>query len=131
MNTLITYHPFGELDEAQNRITRFLGGLPNRIRMGEGNGHSLMVADWSPFVDITEEDHEYLFKADLPEIKKEDVKVTVENGILCVFGEPRIEKEEKKTTCRRIVRSYGTFRRSFTLRRDADGTKVRAEFRDG
>jgi HSP20 family protein len=131
MNTLITYHPFGELDEAQNRITRFLGGFPNRIRMGEGNGHSLMVADWSPLVDITEEDHEYLFKADLPEIKKDDVKVTVENGILCVFGERKIEKEEKKTKFHRIERSYGTFRRSFTLPQDADGTKVTADFRDG
>ena len=131
MNTLITWHPFGELDEAQNRITRFLGGFPNRIGMGEGNGHSLMVADWSPLVDITEEDHEYLFKADLPEIKKDDVKVTVENGILCVFGERKIEKEEKKTKFHRIERSYGTFRRSFTLPQDADGTKVTADFRDG
>ena len=131
MNTLITYHPFGELDEAQNRITRFLGGFPNTIRMGEGNGHSLMVADWSPLVDITEEDDEYLFKADLPEIKKDDVKVTVENGILCVFGERKIEKEEKKTKFHRIERSYGTFRRSFTLPQDADGTKVTADFRDG
>ena len=131
MNTLITYHPFGELDEAQNRITRFLGGFPNTIRMGEGNGHSLMVADWSPFVDITEEDHEYLFKADLPEIKKDDVKITVENGILCIFGERKIEKEEKKTKFHRIERSYGTFRRSFTLPQDADGTKVTADFRDG
>ena len=131
MNTLITYHPFGELDEAQNRITRFLGGFPNTIRMGEGNGHSLMVADWSPLVDITEEDDEYLFKADLPEIKKDDVKVTVENGILCIFGERKIEKEEKKTKFHRIERSYGTFRRSFTLPQDADGTKVTADFRDG
>ena len=131
MDTLITYHPFGELDEAQNRITRFLGGFPNRIRMGEGNGHSLMVADWLPLVDITEEDHEYLFKADLPEIKKDDVKVTVENGILCVFGERKAEKEQKKRKVHRIERFYGTFRRSFTLPQDADGTKVTADFRDG
>ena len=129
MNTLITWHPFGELDEAQNRITRFLGGFPNR--MGTGNGHSLMVADWSPLVDITEDDHEYLFKADLPEMKKEDVKVTVENGILSIFGERKTEKEEKNRKFHRIERSYGTFRRSFTLPQDADGSKVRADFRDG
>ena len=71
MNQLTTWNPFRELDEAQNRIARLLGGFPNR--MGEGNGHSLTVADWSPLVDITEDDHEYLFKADLPEIKKDDV----------------------------------------------------------
>src|SRR5260370_39739602 len=90
-----------------------------------------MVAEWSPLVDITEVDHEYLFKADLPEMKKDDVKITVENGILCVFGERKIEKEEKKTKFHRIERSYGTFRRSFTLPQDADGTKVTADFRDG
>jgi HSP20 family protein len=99
--------------------------------MGEGNGHSLMVADWSPLVDITEDDHEYLFKADLPEMKKDDVKVTVENGILSICGERKTEKEEKKRTFHRIERSYGTFRRSFTLPQDADGSKVTADFRDG
>ena len=129
MNTLITWHPFGELDEAQSRITRFLGAFPNR--MGTGNGHSLMVADWSPLVDITEDDHEYLFKAELPEMKKDDVKVTVENGILSISGERKAEKEEQKRKFHRIERSYGTFRRSFTLPEDADSKKVTAEFRDG
>jgi HSP20 family protein len=130
MNQLTTWNPFRELDEAQNRITRLLGGFPNRI-MGEGNGHSLMVADWSPLVDITEDDHEYLFKADLPELKKDDVKVTVENGILSICGERKTEKEEKKRKFHRIERSYGNFRRSFTLPQDAEGAKVTADFRDG
>ena len=129
MNTLTTWNPFRELDEAQNRITRLLGGFPNR--MGEGNGHSLTAADWSPLVDITEDDHEYLFKADLPETRKDDVKVTVENGILSICGERKTEKEEKKRKFHRIERSYGTFRRSFTLPEDTDSTKVTAEFRDG
>lgn len=129
MNTPTTWNPFRELDEAQNRITRFLAGFPTR--KGEGNGHGLMVADWSPLVDITEGDHEYLFTAELPDIRKDEVKVTVENDILSIFGERKTEKEEKKRKFHRIERSFGTFRRSFTLPQNADGSKVRAEFHDG
>jgi HSP20 family protein len=118
------------MEEAtQNRFNRFLGGFPNRI--GTGETHSLTVADWSPEVDISQDNHEYLLKADLPEMKKDDVRVTVEDGILCVSGERKSEKEDQKRKFHRIERSFGNFRRSFTLPEDADSTKVTAEFRDG
>jgi HSP20 family protein len=129
MNKLITWNPLREMEEAQNRFNRFLGGFPNRI--GSGETASLTVADWSPEVDISEDDHGYLIKADLPEMKKEDVKVTVDHGILSVSGERKTEKEDKKKKFHRIERSYGSFRRSFTLPEDTDSTKVTAEFRDG
>ena len=99
--------------------------------MGSGEIHSLAVADWSPEVDISEDDHGYLLKADLPEMKKDDVRVTVEDGILSVSGERKSEKEDQKKKFHRIERSFGNFRRSFTLPEDADSTKVTAEFRDG
>src|SRR5207249_10973506 len=129
MNKLITWNPLREMEEAQSRFNRFLGRFPNRIDSDEP--HSLTVADWSPEVDISEDDHGYLIKADLPEMKKEDVRVTVEDGILSVSGERKTEKEDQKRKFHRIERSYGTFRRSFTLPEDADSTKVTAEFRDG
>jgi HSP20 family protein len=130
MNTLITCNQFKEMEQArQNRYNRFLSGCPNRI--GSGDIHSLAVADWSPEVDISEDDHGYLLKADLPEMKKDDVRVTVEDGILSVSGERKSEKEDQKKKVHRIERSFGTFRRSFTLPEDADSTKVTAEFRDG
>ena len=131
MNKLIsTWNPLREMEETQNRFNRFLsGGFPNRI--GSGEIHSLAVADWSPEVDISEDDHGYLLKADLPEMKKDDVRVTVEDGILSVSGERRCQKEDQKKKFHRIERSFGTFRRSFTLPEDADSTKVTAEFRDG
>src|SRR6478736_6040185 len=130
MNTLITWNQLREMEEAtQNRFNRFLGGFPNR--MGTVEPHSLTVADWSPEVDISEDDHGYLLKADLPEMKKDDVRVTVEDGILCVSGERKKDKEDEKRKFHRIERSYGNFRRSFTLPEDADSTKVTAEFRDG
>src|SRR5438477_6229156 len=130
MNTLITWHQLREMEEAtQNRFNRFLGGFPNRI--GTGEAHSITVADWSPEVDISQDNHEYQLKADLPEMKKDDVRVTVEDGILSVSGERKSEKEDHKKKFHRIERSSGTFRRSFTLPEDADSTKVTAEFRDG
>jgi HSP20 family protein len=129
MNTLITWNPLREMEAAQNRFNHFLGGFPNRTNHGET--HSLTVADWSPEVDISQDDHEYLLKADLPEMKKDDVKVSVEDGILCVFGERKMEKETQNKKFHRIERSFGNFRRSFTLPEDADSTKVTAEFRDG
>ena len=130
MNTLITWNQLREMEEAtQNRFNRFLGGFPNRI--GTGETHSLTVPDWSPEVDISQDNHEYLLKADLPEMKKDDVRVTVEDGILCVSGERKTEKENQNKKFHRIERSFGTFRRSFTLPEDADSTKVTAEFHDG
>jgi HSP20 family protein len=129
-NKVITWNPLKEMEEAQNRFNRFFsGGFPNRI--GSGEIHSLTVADWSPEVDISEDDRGYLLKADLPEMKKDDVKVTVEDGILSVSGERKGEKEDHKKKFHRIERSFGTFRRSFTLPEDADSTKVTAEFHDG
>jgi HSP20 family protein len=130
MNTLITWNQLKEMEEAtQNRFNRFLGGFPNRI--GNGETPSLTVADWSPEVDISQDDQGYLLKADLPEMKKDDVRVTVEDDILSVSGERKSLKEDQKRKFHRMERSFGNFRRSFTLPEDADSTKVTAEFRDG
>ena len=126
--TLATWNPFGELDEVQNRLGSLFGGTFPRF--GNGNG-GLKLADWSPRVDITEDDKEYLVKTDLPEMKKEEIKVNVEEGVLSVSGERKAEKEEKNKKFHRIERSYGSFLRSFTLPEDADGAKVAAEFKDG
>jgi HSP20 family protein len=134
MNKLTTWNPIGELDVLQNRLgSFFLGGFPNRMGVltRTGNGDNLKLADWSPLVDITEDDQEYLFKADLPEMKKGEVKVTIENGILYISGERRAEKEEKKRKFHRLERFFGTFERTFTVPEDADPTKIVAEFRDG
>ena len=129
LNKVIPWNPLREIEEAQNRLDRtFLGGFPNRN--GSDEIPSLAATDWAPEVDISEDDHGYQLKADLPEVKKDDVKVTVEDGILSVSGERKSVKEDQKRKFHRIERSFGTFRRSFTLPEDADSTKVTAEFRD-
>jgi HSP20 family protein len=133
MKTLETWNPFHELDEVQNRLSTFFGGFPEVGRFPKrlfGNGDKTLP-DWAPQVDISEDEKEYLVKADLPETKKEDVKVTFENDVLSISGERKSEKEEKKKKFHRIERSYGTFLRTFTLPEDADSTRIAAEFKDG
>jgi HSP20 family protein len=91
----------------------------------------ITVADWVPPVDISETDGEYHITAELPEIKKEDVTVTLENGVLTLQGERKQEEEENGRKNHRIERSYGRFVRSFTFSDVVDDTKVRAELKDG
>jgi HSP20 family protein len=128
MSTLIKWNPFRELDEVQNRLGIFLNGFPS---FSEGNDKGLTLPNWSPLVDISEDDHEYLFKADLPEVKKEDLKVIVKNGVLSISGERKTEKEEKKKKYHRLERFFGTFERTFMVPEDADAAKILAEFKDG
>ena len=131
MNKLTTWNPLREMEETQNRLSTFFGGIPTIPIRFPKNGGSFKLADWSPLVDIIEDDHEYLFKGDLPEMKKDDVKVTIENGILYISGERRAEKEEKKKKFHRLERFFGTFERRFAVPDDADPTKIVAEFCDG
>ena len=134
MNTLslwkpaARWNPARELEELQTRLSNLLD-IPS-LR-GNGQKEALRIAEWSPFVDIIENDNEYLIKAELPEIEKKDVKVTVENGILTISGERKFEREEKGRKYHRIERSYGSFARSFDLPGDADAGKVDAKFTDG
>ena len=77
MKTLTTWNPFREMEEFQNRFNTFFGGFPTFPFRFPKNGERFKMPDWSPLVDIIEDDHEYLFKADLPEMRKEDVNVTI------------------------------------------------------
>lgn len=137
MNTLsrfnplrtVTWDPFRELSDAESRLAHWFG-RPLVAKNG-GEKETLAVTQWAPPVDITEDDKEYLVKAELPELKKEDVKVTVENSELTISGERKFEKEEKNKKYHRIERSYGSFVRSFTLPESVNGEKVKAEFKDG
>lgn len=129
MNLLTRWDPFKETEELQSRFAKLLGLTP--ARPASGGQEPMTVTEWAPAVDIVEDDKEWLVKADLPEVKKEDVKVTVEGGVLTVTGERKFEKEEKDKKYHRIERSYGSFLRSFVLPDEADCTQVNAEFKDG
>jgi HSP20 family protein len=86
---------------------------------------------WSPSVDIYETENELILKADLPDVKLEDIEVRVENQTLTLKGERKFEKDDAVRGYHRIERSYGTFTRSFTVPATVDSEKVGAEFKNG
>jgi HSP20 family protein len=128
MNTLAKWDPLQELDNFSNRLSNFFGRVPTQKNDGDD---WFTQAAWTPLVDISEDDNEYQIKAELPGIEKDQVKVSVEDGTLVISGERSSEKEENNKKYHRIERSYGSFLRSFVLPNDADGTKVKAEFKNG
>src|SRR3989441_10415057 len=125
--TLTRWEPLREMEEFQNRLST-LFGRPSRRTNGR---EEITLPEWTPLADITEDEKEYLIKAELPELRKEEVKVTVENGVLTISGERKFEQEEKKKKYHRVERGYGTFVRSFTLPDDSDANRVKAEFKNG
>lgn len=124
---LMKWDPFRELEDVSNRLNRVFGRPLARMEPNE----MLSMADWTPSADISETDTAYLIKAEIPGVKKEDVKVTIQDGMLTIQGERKMEKEEKDKKYHRIERSYGSFMRSFRLPDDADESGVKAEFKDG
>lgn len=127
MTALSRWNPFKEMEDLQGRLGSWMA-LPGRTATSK---EALAVADWSPLVDITEDEKEFLLKVELPGVKREEVKVTVEDGVLMLSGERRFEKEEKDRKYHRIERAYGSFVRSFTLPEETPADKVAAEFKDG
>jgi HSP20 family protein len=117
------------MEALRNGLGSLLGRSP--AQRPDGQEEPMAVAEWAPLVDISEDDKEYLIKAELPEVKKEDVKVTAEEGTLTIMGERKFEKEEKGKKYHRVERAYGSFVRNFSLPDDASPAKVSAEFKDG
>jgi len=127
MSALMRWDPFRELEDMSDRLNRMFA----RPALRTNGKETLTVADWVPTVDISETDGEYVIKAELPEVKKDDVKVTLEDGVLTIQGQRRQEKDEKTTKYHRIERSYGTFVRSFSLPDQVNESGVKAEFKEG
>lgn len=96
-----------------------------------GNEESMAIAEWSPRIDITEDDSEFLLKAELPQMRREEIRVSVDGGTLNISGERRFEREDMNKKFHRIEREFGTFARSFSLPPGTSGQKVSAEFKDG
>ncbi|MBL7115053.1 MAG: Hsp20/alpha crystallin family protein [Kiritimatiellae bacterium] len=95
---VVRWDPLREIDDMFDRYARG-GSLPQR-----GNQSVATTGDWAPRVDIAETDKAFVIKAEVPEVKKEDVKVTVDNGVLTVAGERQQEKEDKGKTFHRVER---------------------------
>jgi HSP20 family protein len=120
------FDPFREFATLQDRMNRLFGDVYLRDEDVAQRGN------WVPPVDIYETDsHDLVIKAELPDMTREDIEVTVENNTLTLRGTKKLPTEVKDDQFRRIERSYGTFSRSFALPTTVDASKVRAEYRNG
>jgi HSP20 family protein len=130
MNTQITRRrQFEEVDELQNGPTSAPEHAP--LHTVFGKDELLTVTEWTPRVRVAENEKGYLIKAELPEFKREDVKVTVKDGVLTLSGERNFEKKEKNKEFQSIERQFSTFVRSFTLPAGTPPEKVAANFKKG
>ncbi len=120
---IVRWTPFRELSTMQERMNKLFEDVmrsPNRSDEG------FAVAAWAPAVDIYETDKEIVMKAELPEMQEKDIEIKVEDNILIVAGERKMEKEVKEENYHRIERSYGSFHRSFTLPHTVDRENIKA-----
>jgi len=131
MNAMTRWNPLRELEDAQRRMSSLLDWSPFRRGNLTAEDENITVPEWAPLVDIAEDEKEYLIKVELPEVQKDDVKVTVESGTLTISGERKAEKEQKGRKFHRVERFYGRFERSFSIPDDATADDVKAEFKDG
>ncbi|WP_372986171.1 Hsp20/alpha crystallin family protein [Marinobacter sp.] len=129
MSNLTRWNPINEFEDLMNRYNRMFGLTRAG---GEREGKDLFSrSDWAPAVDIKETDQAFTVEAELPGMSKDDVKVTVHDGILTIKGERRQEEETEDKKMHRIERFYGSFMRSFTLPENVDENSVKANFKDG
>lgn len=120
---LIRWEPLREFEDLFRQYpSMLLGGL------ARGNNEP---SAWRPMADISETDQEYLIKAELPGVNKDDVKIAVQDGVLTISGERKIEEEQQDENRIRVERLYGSFSRSFTLPDNIDSANIRAESKDG
>jgi HSP20 family protein len=126
--TLIRWEPFRELDDVFARYNPIFGRL---AAVRQGAADEAQAQAWTPVANISETETEYLIKAELPEVAREDVKVTVDENVITISGERRKEAEHKDEKVHRVESFYGRFARSFRLPEDADINAIQAESRNG
>lgn len=124
--SMVRFDPFRDLAVLQDRMNRLFSDAARREDDVLGTRGS-----WVPAVDVYEQDGALVMKAELPDMKREDIDVSVENSTLTLRGERRFEGEVKQESFHRIERAYGSFSRAFTLPATVDASKIAAEYKNG
>lgn len=122
---LTKWEPLREIEDFFDRYSRSLAFPFSRALEPATNG------GWLPRVDVSENDDAYVIKAEIPGVNKDDVKVSLDNGVLMLQGERRQERDEKGWRFHRMERSYGHFMRCFTLPTNVDAEHLKASFHNG
>jgi HSP20 family protein len=124
---IVRWDPFRELNAVQERMNRLFS---DAYRAADDDVMRRGV--WAPPVDIFDSgNHELVIKAELPDMKKEDIEITVENNTLTLRGEKKMDSELREEHCHRIERTYGVFSRTFSLPTTVDTTRVSADYKNG
>lgn len=122
---LMKWDPLREVEDVFERFSKTLA-WPKK-----GGEEVMATNDWAPRADVMETEKDFVIKVEVPEVKKEDIKVLLENGVLSVKGERKMEKEEKEKKFHRVERYYGQFTRAFRMPDNVDEKNVSASFKDG
>jgi HSP20 family protein len=122
---MLRWEPFREM---QNALRRF---SPLYMPDNGATGNETAARSWIPLANISESENEYLIKLELPDVKKEDVKVEVADGVITISGERKLEREDKGENAIRIESIYGAFTRSFVMPDYVDAKGIQAESKDG
>lgn len=128
MTNVTRFNPPHDIRSLQQQMGRLFEPFLGR---GLGDDESLMSGTWAPPVDVVEEKDAIVVSAELPGMKKEDIDIQFENGVLTLRGQRTITNESNEKTFHRVERVYGNFVRSFTLPRSVDAEKINATYQDG
>jgi len=131
MANITRRNPFGELTTLQDRINQLFNQPFGPLWRTQGAEQTLTASTFVPAVDIYEDEHNIVLTAEVPGVEEKDLDISLENGVLTISGERKMENEEKQDNFHRIERSYGRFTRSFTLPPTVDENNVKAEFNNG
>ena len=129
---IVRWEPFRDLVSLQDRMNRLFDESFRSRGAGAGQEDDWALGgSWAPAVDIYEHDGNIVLKAEIPGIDPKEVDIRVENNVLTLRGERKIDQEIKRDNYHRVERAYGAFSRSFTLPNVVDTDKIKAEYRDG
>lgn len=120
--SLVRYEPWSLLNQLSKELDRSFRGTENS---------DVATSDWTPAVDIKENEDNFVIVADIPGVDPKDIEVHMENGVLSIKGQRESEKKEEKEGYKRVERSYGSFYRRFSMPESADPNKINAKSKNG
>ena len=126
MTTITCWHPFRGLTQLQEQMNRLF-----EHTLFRGRSDQSALTSWAPALDIYETEHELVVKADLPDIDEKDLDVRVENNVLTIRGERKLDRTVSEDNCLRLERAYGSFSRSFSLSNTVNTEAIQGEYRNG
>jgi HSP20 family protein len=126
MNTVVRYEPFRGLSTLHDQVNRLFNES-----MFRGQAQDSAITTWAPAVDIYETPNELVVKADLPDVDEKDIDIRVENNLLTIRGERKLESSVSEDNYLRVERTYGSFSRSFSLPNTVNAETIHAEYKNG